>query len=338
MSDENNYREEQEPVVSETPGNDAPMTTEAMAGLEEVKANPLASEEERQSAHERAMFERYVQDQGKQIPENFKNAGDWFDSLKGAQAKYTQTQQEIADLKRQYEMSGNTDNPDYVETPAAPEAPAKAEDTPAPASTEDMLDELRIPTPEAQDETPAVEETPTAPRVTDADYAKWSQEIATTGQLADETREEIKSLTGFSDNMVNDYLAAQQAKRRAAFADAAEIVGGGEKLSKVLRWAANNFDGEQLQALQSGLAGPSSELTLRGLTAAFDQANASSEPAVARTGAVSPAAAQPTVLPGYKSMAEYRMDMSNPRFKRDDKFRSAVEQRAARTDWRTLKG
>ena len=56
------YREE---VVeeSQTPGHDASMTTEAMAGLEEVKADPLADEATRQAAHERAMFERYVQDQ-----------------------------------------------------------------------------------------------------------------------------------------------------------------------------------------------------------------------------------------------------------------------------------
>ncbi len=338
MSEENpDYREETAAPVSETPGNDAPMTTEAMAGLEEVKADPLADEATRQHAHERAMFERYVQDQGQAIPENFKSAGDWFDSLKGAQAQYTQSQQEIADLKRQYQMAGNTDNPDYVASPDAPEAAAAAPAEPAPASTEEMVDELRIPTPEVQDETPAVEETPTA-RVSDADYQKWAVEVASTGDLSAESREEIKAKTGFNDAMVNDYLSAQQAKRRQAFTDAAAIVGGGEKLSKILRWAANNFAGEQLQGLQAGLAGPNSELTLRGLTAAYDQANPpAAEPARAAQ-AVSPSVAGASQeLPGYKSMAEYRMDMSNPRFKRDDKFRHAVEMRASRTDWRTLR-
>ena len=325
------YREE---VVeeSQTPGHDASMTTEAMAGLEEVKADPLADEATRQAAHERAMFERYVQDQGQKIPENFKSAGDWFDSLKNAQAKFTQSQQEIADLKRQYEMSGNTNNPDFVENPVAPEAPAKE----ASASTEDMLDELRIPVPEVKDEQPAEKAAPTA-RVTDADYAKWGQEIAMTGNLTAESREEIKAKTGFSDAMVNDYLSAQQAKRRAAFTTAAEIVGGGDKLSKILRWAANNFSGEQLQGLQLGLAGANSELTLRGLRDAYDQAHASAEPKL-KPNAVTPATAGATQqLPGYKSMVEYRMDMSNPRFKRDDKFRRAVETRAARTDWRSIK-
>ena len=158
-----------------------------------------------------------------------------------------------------------------------------------------------------------------------------------TGTLSAEAREEIKSKTGFNDAMVNDYLSAQQAKRRAAFTQAADIVGGGEKLSKILRWAANNFSGEQLQGLQAGLAGPNSELTLRGLTSAYDQAHASAEPK-SKPDAVTPATAGATVqLPGYKSMAEYRMDMSNPRFKRDDKFRQAVEMRAARTDWRSIK-
>ena len=333
MSEENpDYREEA-PVVSETPGNDAPMTTEAMAGLEEVKANPDADEATRQAAHERAMFERHVQDQGQRIPENFKSAGDWFDSLKGAQAQYTQSQQEIAALKKQYEMSGTTDNPDHVATPAAPEAAPAVE---APASTEEMVDELRIPQPEVKDEQPADEAAPTA-RVTDADYSKWAGEIATTGDLSADTRAELKAKTGFNDGMVNDYLSAQQAKRRQAFTDAAAIVGGGEKLSRILRWAANNFAGEQLQGLQAGLAGPNSELTLRGLTAAFDQANpAPAEPARAANAVTPSAAGASRELPGYKSMQEYQMDMSNPRFKRDDKFRHAVEQRAARTDWRTF--
>ncbi len=333
MSEENpDYREET-PVVSETPGNDAPMTTEAMAGLEQVKADPLADEATRQAAHERAMFERHVQEQGQKIPDNFKSPGDWFDSLKGAQAQYTQSQQEIAALKKQYEMAGNTDNPDHVVTPDAPEAAPAVE---APASTEEMVDELRIPQPEVKDEQPADEAAPTA-RVTEADYNKWAGEIATTGDLSIETRAELKAKTGFNDVMVNDYLSAQQAKRRQAFTDAAAIVGGGEKLSKILRWAANNFAGEQLQGLQAGLAGPNSELTLRGLTAAFDQANpAPAEPARAANAVTPSAAGASRELPGYKSMQEYQMDMSNPRFKRDDKFRLAVEQRAARTDWRTF--
>ena len=332
MTEENpDYREET-PVVSETPGADASMTTEAMAGLAEVKADPLADEATRQAAHERAMFERHVQEQGQKIPENFKSAGDWFDSLKGAQAKFTQSQQEIAELKKQYEMSGNTDNPDYVEkTPDAPEAPAVEAD----ASTEAMIDELRIPSPEVKDEQPVDEAAPTA-RVTEADYAEWSNEIAMTGELSEETRSNLKAKTGFTDVMVNDYLSAQQAKRRAAFADAAEIVGGGERLSKILRWSANNFSGEQLADLQRGLAGPSSELTLRGLAAAYEQSVPSEEPKL-NAKAVTPATAGATrELPGYKSMQEYRMDMSNPRFQRDDKFRQAVETRAARTDWRKM--
>ena len=138
--------------------------------------------------------------------------------------------------------------------------------------------------------------------------------------------------------MVDDYLSAQQAKRRQAFSEAATIVGSGDKLSKVLRWAANNFDSEQLQGLQSGLAGPNSELTLRGLTAAYDQANpVTTESARAAAPVSQQQAGASRELPGYKSMMEYKMDMSNPRFARDDAFRRAVETRAAKTDWRIIK-
>lgn len=338
----NDYRAE-EAVESATPGNDAPMTTEAMAGLEEVKADPMADDATRQHAHERAMFERYVKDNGQQIPENFKSAGDWFDSLKGAQAKYTQSQQEVADLKRQYEMSGTTDNPDYV----APEKadipdPAPVVDPPAPVaeeSTADMLDELAIPQKEEAPAEPEAE-APAAERVTDDDYRRWTVEVNSTGGITEETRAEIQRKTGFTDAMINDFLTAQQAKRKDAFVKAAEIVGGGQKLSKVLRWASTNYTGDALRSLQEGLAGPSSELTLRGLAAAYDSANPEiAEPQIKKAGTVTPATAQAqlTQLPPYKSMMEYRMDMSNPRFKRDDKFRSAVEQRASVTDWRTVK-
>lgn len=330
MSEENTDYREEAPVESTTPGADAPMTTEAMAGLQEVKADPLADPAVVQAAHERAMFERYVAEQGQKIPENFADAGAWFDSLKGAQAKFTQTQQEMADLKRQYEMSGSTNNPDHVAAPAEPAPEAAPATTPA----EPMLDELRIPDP--AEATPEPEVPAAGPTVTEADYERWNVEVATSGQLSPESRAELRAKTGFTEAMVNDFLDAQQAKRQQAFNKAAAVVGDGAKLSKILRWAANNFSGEQLQALQAGLAGPSSELTLRGLTSAFDAANANAEPA-RNTETVTPATAQPVRLPGYKSMAEYSMDKSNPRYARDEKFRMAVDQRAAYTDWRTLR-
>lgn len=338
MTEENpDYRAE-EVETSATPGADASMTTEAMAGLDAANADPLADVAVKQAAHERAMFERYVADQGQAIPENFKDAGAWFDSLKGAQAKYTQTQQEISDLKKQYSASGNTNNPDHVAAPAVEATPeATPEAAPADTPAEPMLDELRIPAPaeEAAEATTEPEVPVGAPTVTEQDYEQWNIEVATTGVLSDESRAQLRAKTGFTDAMVNDFLEAQQAKRQAAFNVAATVVGDGAKLSKVLRWAANNFSGDQLADLQRGLAGPSSELTLRGLASAFDSANADAEPQV-KVDAVTPATAQPVNLPGYKSMQEYRMDMSNPRLRRDDKFRQAVEMRAAATDWRTL--
>ena len=104
-----------------------------------------------------------------------------------------------------------------------------------------------------------------------------------------ETREAIKAKTGFTDGWLMTISPPSRRSDVRRLSDAAEIVGGGEKLSKILRWAANNFAGEQLQGLQAGLAGPNSELTLRGLAAAYDQAN----PVVAE-----PARAAEAVTPG----------------------------------------
>lgn len=335
MTDENTEYRTDEAVVSETPGNDAPMTTEAMAGLAAVNADPLADPAVKQETHERAMFERYVADQGQEIPENFKDAASWFDSLKGAQAKYTQTQQEIAGMKDQYEKSGNTNNPDYVEpTSAPPDTPASpVADVPP---TEELMKELVIPVeePKAAVDTASEEVAAQPSGFSGTDYDSWRKEIAMTGSLSNETREAMK-LKDFTESQANALLATEKIVREQAFTTASEIVGSGEKLSQVLRWAGNNFSGGQLTGLQEGLAGPNAELTLRGLAAAYDTSNANAEPKV-KVDAVTSATAQPTRMPGYKSMQEYNMDMSNPRFRRDDKFRKAVEMRAATTDWRTL--
>ena len=87
-----------------TDNNMAEQSPETQPGMDIVM--PTEPTEDPVVTHERAAFQRYVQDQGEAIPPNFKNAEDWFNSLKEAQSQYTRGQQEIADLKQNYSETG----------------------------------------------------------------------------------------------------------------------------------------------------------------------------------------------------------------------------------------
>ena len=107
----------------------------------EVEQSETVSTDQMNLARERAAFETYLETSGQGVPENFTDAGAYFDSLKEAQKMYTQGQQELSTLKQQMEP---------VQPPAA---------TPEPTPEAQPVDpnaELRIESPETPDETPVV--------------------------------------------------------------------------------------------------------------------------------------------------------------------------------------
>lgn len=273
---------------------------------------------------ERQAFETYVQTSGEGIPENFKDAGAWFDSLKEAQRQYTQSRQEVADLKAQY-MENGAQNPNYQESPAP---------TPEPTPEPMLTDELRIPN------TPETTSEPQVPKgnVPEEEYIKWGTELATTGKLSPETRETIKSMTGFTEGMINDYEMAQHARLKNRFDEASKVVGGREQLDKMFKWATANLGDAERDAINTGLSSAQYDITLRGLAAKYNEA------------VTAPKAKEPTTSPqnlasvpdsqagyiGYKTHREFKADRNNPKYQLDPKFRNAVEERMARTNWNTL--
>ena len=228
---------------------------------------------------ERQAFETYVQTSGEGIPENFKDAGAWFDSLKEAQ-------------------------------------------------------ELRIP----NTTEPVTDTQESVKGVPEEEYMKWGTELATTGKLSPETRETIKSMTGFTEGMINDYEMAQHARLKNRFDEASQVVGGREQLDKMFKWATANLNDAERDAINTGLSSAQYDITLRGLAAKYNEA------------VTAPKAKEPTTSPqnlasvpdsqagyiGYKTHREFKADRNNPKYQLDPKFRNAVEERMARTNWNTL--
>ena len=318
---ENNQVESQTPYAN-------PEANPAMDNLQAAEQSVTATADEVNAAAERVAFERYVQDQGQAIPENFQDAGAWFDSLKEAQKQYTQARQEIADLKGQYAEHG-TVNPGYQEDTTTTDAVETPQTNVEPTGTE----ELRLSLEESKEEA-----APEAPTFSDSDWDKWGYEMNTTGQLSDQTIAEIKSKTNFSDRMINDYITGQKAKMRESFAKASDIVGTRDKLNDIMQWAESSMSPEERLNINAGLASPGYEVVLRGLAAQYDHAMAqkptANEPAPMPNR--QPVAETQVSTPAYTTQREFKADRNNPRYRTDPKFREAVEARMMRTDWNNL--
>jgi hypothetical protein len=313
--DNNNYQEPAQP-------------TEQEAKLTDMQTNSGEySPGDLQAQNERVMFEQHVSTNGVEIPQNFKTAGDWFNSLKEAQGQYTQARQEISDLKNTYATEGAV-NPNYQEPTQGQPAPPVVE---APVST--GTEELRIQQPEPE---PVVPE-PTPSNITNEMWQSWGNELAVQGDLTEETKNSIKQTTGFSDHIINDFVTGQKAKMREAYDGAAELIGGRDKLANIFKWA-ETLSAEEQATINTGLSSPSYEVTLRGLESMYNsrsvEAVKAQEPVPnANMGQV---AASEGGYTSYTTQREFKQDRNNPRFKMEPAFREAVEQRMMRTDFNRL--
>jgi len=298
--------------------------TEDQARLADMQENATTTPvTDMQSQQERVRFEQHVQNQGTQIPENFKTAGDWFDSLKSAQGQYTQARQEIADLKRTYNEQG-TENPNYREpVQEQQQAPMRPQTD----------EELRL---NLQRDLPDPNIAPS--NVTAQMWHAWGQELSVMGDLSENTRAGIREVTGYPDEVIDTFIDGQKSQRREAYSTAAEGVGGDDKLEQIFNWAETNLSKEDQAHINMGLAGSSYEVTLRGLESMYNNRPIATEQAQepmsnANMGQV---AATDTGYMGYKTKREFTADRNNPRFKLEPAYRQAVEQRMQRTDFNSL--
>jgi hypothetical protein len=311
-------------MTDETPELDMQEQVEQTEAAVNAEQSPTASEQDIVTARERAAFETYVKSQGVPVPENFKDVGSWFDSLKNAQKAYTQSRQEIADLKKKYEKS--SDNPNFK---------APTEDSKPAAKEEEVIavDKLQIPKqPEKTEEAPAEY------AVTQDDWKSWTVEFATKGELSAETKEQIKQKTKLPDYVIDDYMTGQKAKLEVAYKKAADLIGGNDKLNKVFTWASKNLSQTEQDGINAALATPNWEIALLGLTTKYEKANGNTaktnEPPA--TGKKVPVSATQVPATAYKTKREFQVERNNPRFMTDPKYRAAVEKRMLMTDFTKL--
>jgi hypothetical protein len=305
------------------------MNEETPDMMEQSSETPVISQEQSLTStaedailsREKAAFDAYVRNQGMAVPENFKDAGAWFESLKTAQKEYTKSRQEVADLKKKYEQNPTTANP--VKQDAAP----TKEEIPV------VPEVLKIPEKKVEEvkaETPAV--------ATEDDWKQWTVEFATNNNLSTETLDTIKKKTNLPESIISEYMIGQKAKLEIAYSKAAELIGGKDQLAKMFDWASKNLTQAEQNAINQNLASPSWDVALYGLQAKFAKATGTSkaaEPKQTARGQVPMASTQQGIT-AYQTKREFMFERNDRRFELNPKFREYVEQRMLRTDFTKL--
>lgn len=280
---------------------------------------PEQPAESPQTTAERAAFTRYVREQGEKIPANFKSAEEWFNSLKTAQAQYTKTRQEIAELKKTYNETA-VSNPNYD-----PQAEKQPQPTAEPVieDVSNIPNELNI--------TKPVE--PTYSGVTQDDWTRWGREIDKNGDLTEATKKEIAKRIQADPVVVEQMVRGRKAMQKQAFDQSAEVVGGADNLKRILKWAGETLSKDEIEAMNRGLQTAASRSLLLGLQSRYQQTQPApqetrTEPRVSNPNATSSKPSKPSLSSqAFASEQEMKAAIADPRYRTDNNFRRAVEAR-----------
>lgn len=162
------------------------------------------------------------------------------------------------------------------------------------------------------------------------DWNDWGQEIDTTGELSDSTRDMIRSKYQVDDSVIDMFMEGRKASVRKSYAKAADVVGGMDNLQGILSWASANYSADQRQAMNDGLLGPQSELILKGLASDYAKANSAAvakanEPKAQGTKVSGPV--NGTDATPFAHQGEMYAAMNDPRFRSDAAYRNIVEKK-----------
>lgn len=192
-----------------------------------------------------------------------------------------------------------------------------------PAATDDTKPKLEIPT-DATDSA-KVDAVVTAAGL---DPIKLGEKIARTGNLEESDYAAIeklgipRTLIEAHVNMSKDLVALQQEKNTAT---AYEMVGGKDRATTIMAWAAESLSAEDTAAFNKKLAGSDWKDAITVLEARYTKANPATREPNLSAGNGRPGGS----VSGYNSTAERTADMAKPEYRTDPAFRAQVRARMA---------
>jgi hypothetical protein len=158
------------------------------------------------------------------------------------------------------------------------------------------------------------------------DYAELQKELlANDGKLTDESYGKFEE-AGFSREVVNQFIAGQQALGERLGTKMASIVGGQEALDKMLGWATTGLTEAEIAAFNAAM-GSNNEATMaqavRALKSSYVEAEGNDPDLIRDSNA-----RDPGVKP-FRSTEEMVEAMSDRRYKTDEAYRADVAKRMA---------
>tara|TARA_R110000824_G_scaffold201677_12_gene385816 strand:- start:5121 stop:5846 length:726 start_codon:yes stop_codon:yes gene_type:complete len=215
---------------------------------------------------------------------------------------------EVADSGETVEVS---ERPDYLpEKFNSPEEMA--------AAYKELEGKLGTPTEEA----PAIEGT-----VSDNDMQFYSDRFAENGKLEESDYAGLEA-KGISKDMVDNYVAGQQAMINQHTQTVFSQVGGEERYTAMTQWASETFSAEEVAVFDAAVNSGDMNQTMsavKGLQARHQMEHGT----------------QPNLMQGktggsgvtaYASLAEMKRDMANPKYHQDPAFRETVSRKLANSN------
>lgn len=179
-------------------------------------------------------------------------------------------------------------------------------------------------------ETDTTEESNADKAVKDAglDMTALQSEFAEKGELADESYEALAK-AGIPKEMVDAYIAGQEAKAAEVEKDLLGPVGGKEAYQEMVEWAGENLSEADIDAFNSVLdTGDANamKLAVKDLHSKFTEANGA-DPARQVTGK-----GTASTVGVYESTQDLMKDMQSPEYAKNPAFRAKVEAKLARSN------
>lgn len=146
------------------------------------------------------------------------------------------------------------------------------------------------------------------------------------GELSEDTYAKFEKI-GISKEMVDDYIAGQEARSVGMTAELTDIAGGPDEFTAIVQWGKQNLSEGEFNAFQNsmGQSMEAAKLAIYGLKGRYVAAEGSAPQL--RSGNNS----NPSTGAAYESRAQMTADMKDPRYKIDPAFQQAVINKIANT-------
>lgn len=156
------------------------------------------------------------------------------------------------------------------------------------------------------------------------DYASIEAEYQENGTLSEATYKDLAD-KGIPKEMVDQYIAGQEAVVQQAQVKLQALAGGEQGYNEMIQWAAENLSEGEKDAFNSSLNNTNqAEFAIQGLYSRFKAAQG---PNLVK------GQSNVGTTAGYQSKAEMTQDMHDPRYKKDPAFRAMVQRKLAKSNW-----